>query len=148
MSMKYLRRFKINENLSREQFFSLEDSFKKFQVTPPTQKLPLSQLYRVLFFEVSNPIENFDNPGESGNYLIMIPSQTYLSVHESLDYAVDFLTNDPDGEFDYCGDWEVFKSQNNVVNILEYNDVNFAEIDNLFTDYNITIDNMWGLLRV
>ena len=34
-----------------------------------------------------------------------------------------------------------------VYNILEYNDINFAEIDNIFTDYNMTVDNMWGLLK-
>jgi hypothetical protein len=34
-----------------------------------------------------------------------------------------------------------------MVNILEYNDINFAEIDNIFTDYNMTVDNIWGLLK-
>ena len=73
------------------------------------------------------------NLKQKGNCLMMIPSQSYLSVHESLDDAVDYLTCDEDGnpDLNYCSDWEVFKSQNNVVNILEYNDPSISKLDSL-----------------
>ena len=36
---------------------------------------------------------------------------------------------------------------NIAVNVLEYNDVNFQEIENILLDYNINVENMWGLIR-
>ena len=103
----------------------------------------------VLFIELSEPVEHPDLP-EGGKYMIIdLNYSSYVSVHETLDEAVESLTSDEEGSYDYCDSWEIFQNQNSdkMVNILEYNDINFAEIDNIFTDYNMTVDNMWGLLK-
>ena len=145
MSMRYLRKF--NEELSTEEVNSIEKSFQRAEISPVTEKLPINRVYGVLFIEFSDPIEL--DP-EGGKYMIIdLNYSSYMSVHQTLDEAVETLTSDEDGVYDYCDSWEVFQAQNSnkMVNILEYNDINFAEIDNLFTDYNMTIDNMWGLLR-
>ena len=158
--MRYLRKF--NEELSDEEANSIEKSFQRAEISPVTQKLPINRVYGVLFIEFSDPIElqgyerglkffgEHPDLQEGGKYMIIdLNYSSYMSVHQTLDEAVETLTSDEDGVYDYCDSWEVFQAQNsdNMVNILEYNDINFAEIDNLFTDYNMTIDNMWGLLR-
>jgi len=138
--MRYLRKF--NEELSSEEVNSIEKSFQRVEISPVTQKLPINRVYGVLFIEFSDPIER--------KYMIIdLNYSSYMSVHQTLDEAVETLTSDEDGVYDYCDSWEVFQAQNSdkMVNILEYNDINFAEIDNIFTDYNMTVDNIWGLLR-
>ena len=151
MSMRYLRKF--NEELSSEEVNSIEKSFQKAKVSPVTEKLPINRVYNVLFIELSEPVEHPDFP-EGGKYMIIdLNYSSYTSVHETLDEAVENLTAAGFGAdsplYDYCDSWEVFQNQNSdkMVNILEYNDINFAEIDNIFTDYNMTVDNIWGLLR-
>ena len=160
--MRYLRKF--NEELSTEEVNSIEKSFQRAEISPVTEKLPINRVYGVLFIEFSDPIEldpqvnkevlkffgEHTDLHEGGKYMIIdLNYSSYMSVHQTLDEAVETLTSDEDGVYDYCDSWEVFQAQNSnkMVNILEYNDINFAEIDNLFTDYNMTIDNMWGLLR-
>ena len=145
--MRYLRKF--NEELSSEEVNSIEKSFQRVEISPVTQKLPINRVYGVLFIEFSDPIEHSDLH-EGGKYMIIdLNYSSYMSVHQTLDEAVETLTSDEDGVYDYCDSWEVFQAQNSdkMVNILEYNDINFAEIDNIFTDYNMTVDNIWGLLR-
>jgi hypothetical protein len=145
ISMKYLRRF--NEELSSEEVNSIEKSFQKAKVSPVTEKLPINHVYGVLFIELSEPLDHPDLP-EGGKYMIVdLNYSSYISSHETLDDAVESLTSQ--GSYDYYDNWEAFQNQNSdkLVNILEYNDINFAEIDNIFTDYNMTVDNMWGLLK-
>ena len=149
--MKHLRKF--NEELSTEEANSMEKSFQKAKVSPVTEKLPINRVYSVLFIQLSDTIEHPDYPGnfdEGGKYMMIdLNYSSYVSVHETLDDAVESLTSDEEGSYDYYDSWEVFQNQNSdkMVNILEYNDINFAEIDNIFTDYNMTVDNMWGLLK-
>lgn len=154
--MRYLRKF--NEELSTQEVNLIEKSFQRAEISPVTEKLPINRVYGVLFIEFSDPIEHpehYDSEHgfkqhKGGKYMIIdLNYSSYMSVHQTLDEAVETLTSDEDGVYDYCDSWEIFQAQNSdkMVNILEYNDINFAEIDNLFTDYNMTIDNMWGLLR-
>ena len=81
--------------------------------------------------------------------MIDLERGSYTSVHEILDDAVEVLTSDEDWSYSYADSWEVFKAQNSdrFVNVLEYNDVNFQEIENILLDYNINVENMWGLIR-
>ena len=147
MSMRYLRKF--NEELSTEEVNSIEKSFQRAKVSPVTEKLPINGVYGVLFIEFSEPVEHPDLH-EGGKYMIIdLNYSSYISVHQTLDDAIEILTSDEDGVYGYYDSWEVFQVQNSdkMVNILEYNDINFAEIDNIFTDYNMTVDNMWGLLK-
>lgn len=145
--MRYLRKF--NEELGTEEANSIEKSFRGAEISPVGEKLPINAVYGVLFIEFSEPVEHPDLY-EGGKYMIIdLNYSSYISVHQTLDEAIEILTSDEDGVWDYYDSWEVFQAQNSqkLVNILEYNEINFAEIDNIFTDYNMTIDNIWGLLK-
>ena len=146
--MKHLRKF--NEELSTDEANSMEKSFQKAKVSPVTEKLPINRVYSVLFIQLSDTIQGEITSDEGGKYMMIdLNYSSYISVHETLDYAVENLTSDESGSYDFSDSWEVFKGQNSdrFVSILDYNDTNFQEIENILLDYNINVENIWGLLK-
>ena len=143
--MKHLKKF--NEELSPKEQDSLEKAFIKAKISPQTNKVKIDSIYNVLFIQVDGYVENVDGKGRY--MMIDLERGSYTSVHESLDDAVENLTSDEEGFYDFSDSWEVFKGQNSdrLVSVLEYNDINFQEIENILLDYNIQIDNIWGLIR-
>jgi hypothetical protein len=143
--MKYLKKF--NEELNPEEQDSLEKTFIKAKISPQVDKVNIKSIYTVLFIQVDDYVENVDGRGKY--MMIDLERGSYTSVHEILDDAVENLTSDEDWSYSYTDNWEVFKAQNSdrFVNVLEYNDVNFQEIENILLDYNINVENMWGLIR-
>lgn len=143
--MKHLKKF--NEELNPEEQDSLEKIFLKAKISPQVDKVNIKSIYNVLFIQVDGYVENVDGRGKY--MMIDLERGSYTSVHEILDDAVEVLTSDEDWSYSYTDNWEVFKAQNSdrFVNVLEYNDVNFQEIENILLDYNINVENMWGLIR-
>ena len=143
--MKHLKKF--NEELNPEEQDSLEKIFLKSKISPQVDKVNIKSIYNVLFIQVDGYVENVDGRGKY--MMIDLERGSYTSVHEILDDAVEVLTSDEDWSYSYTDSWEVFKAQNSdrFVNVLEYNDVNFQEIENILLDYNINVENMWGLIR-
>ena len=143
--MKHLKKF--NEELSPEEQDSLENAFIKAKISPQTNKMKIDSIYSVLFIQVDGYVENVDG---KGRYMtIDLERGAYASVHETLDDAVENLTSDVESDYDFSDSWEVFKGQNSdrFVSILDYNDTNFQEIENILLDYNINVENIWGLIR-
>jgi hypothetical protein len=146
--MKHLKNF--NENLSPQQANSLELALMKSKLSPQVDKLPINRVYSVLFIELSESISSWENPGEMGKYMMInIDYSCYTSVHETLDDAVEYLTSNEDGNFDYCDNWDIFKGwySDRLVNVIGYNDINFQEIENILIDYNINVDTIWGVIK-
>jgi hypothetical protein len=143
--MKYLKKF--NEELNPEEQDSLEKTFIKAKISPQVDKVNIKSIYNVLFIQVDDYVENVDGRGKY--MMIDLERGSYTSVHEILDDAVENLTSDEDWSYSYTDNWEVFKAQNSdrFVNVLEYNDTNFQEIENILLDYNIQVENIWGLIR-
>ena len=143
--MKHLKKF--NEELNPEEQDSLEKIFLKSKISPQVDKVNIKSIYNVLFIQVDGYVENVDGRGKY--MMIDLERGSYTSVHEILDDAVEVLTSDEDWSYSYTDSWEVFKAQNSdrFVNVLEYNDTNFQEIENILLDYNINVENMWGLIR-
>lgn len=156
--MKHLKKF--NEELSPKEQDSLENAFIKAKISPQTNKMKIDSIYSVLFIQVDGYVENVDGKGRymmiDLNYSRIIFKKgrqftlsSYISVHENLDYAVENLTSDESSSYDFSDSWEVFKGQNSdrLVSVLEYNDINFQQIENILLDYNINVENIWGLIR-
>jgi hypothetical protein len=143
--MKHLKKF--NEELSPKEQDSLENAFIKAKISPQTNKVKIDSIYSVLFIQVDGYVENVDGKGRY--MMIDLERGSYTSVHESLDDAVENLTSDDESNYDFSDSWEVFKGQNSdrLVSILDYNDTNFQEIENILLDYNINVENIWGLIR-
>jgi len=143
--MKHLKKF--NEELNPEEQDSLEKTFIKAKISPQVDKINIKSIYNVLFIQVDDYVVNVDGRGKY--MMIDLERGSYTSVHEILDDMVENLTSYEDWPYSYTDNWEVFKAQNSdrFVNVLEYNDVNFQEIENILLDYNINVENMWGLIR-
>ena len=143
--MKHLKKF--NEELSPEEQDSLENAFIKAKISPQTNKMKIDSIYSVLFIQVDGYVENVDGKGRY--MMIDLERGSYTSVHETLDDAVENLTSDDESDYDFSDSWEVFKGQNSdrLVSVLEYNDINFQQIENILLDYNINVENIWGLIR-
>ena len=143
--MKYLKKF--NEELNPEEQDSLEKTFIKAKISPQVDKVNIKSIYTVLFIQVDDYVENVDGRGKY--MMIDLERGSYTSVHESLDDAVENLTSDDEGDYDHSYSWDQFKSQHNdrLVSVLEYNDINFQQIENILLDYNIQVENIWGLIR-
>ena len=144
--MKHLKKF--NEELSPEEQDSLENAFIKAKISPQTNKVSIDSIYYVLFIQVDGYVENVDGKGRY--MMIDLERGSYTSVHESLDDAVENLTSDDESNyFIFAHSWDQFKSQHNdrLVSVLDYNDINFQQIENILLDYNIQVENIWGLIR-
>ena len=143
--MKHLKKF--NEELNPEEQDSLEKTFIKAKISPQVDKVNIKSIYTVLFIQVDDYVENVDGRGKY--MMIDLERGSYTSVHESLDDAVENLTSDDESNYDFSDSWDQFKSQHNdrLVSVLDYNDINFQQIENILLDYNIQIDNIWGLIR-
>ena len=143
--MKHLKKF--NEELNPEEQDSLEKIFLKSKISPQVDKVNIKSIYNVLFIQVDGYVENVDGRGKY--MMIDLERGSYTSVHETLDDAVENLTSDDEGVYDFSDSWDQFKSQHNdrLFSVLDYNDVNFQEIENILLDYNINVENMWGLIR-
>lgn len=123
----------INEELTTQQVNSLESAFKNAKVTPKTEKQPLSKDYYLLFIQCSDYIENLE--GERGKFLVVdLDYGSMITVHESMQDAIWCLD-----EYRYDGD----AVKQFLVDLIEYNDVNYQEIENILFDFGIHVENIW-----
>ena len=168
--MKYLKRF--NENITSdnrtERFQSMLDLVKAFQsekITPPTEQIPINQVYKGIVIKTVNKVDTTGLGGKIGS------SDTELSgieVHTDFPENKNYQTNwiyigqvhhysVVPGHFNLC----FYQSEAGVKQrvsdnfnvdfhdhlILDYNDVNHAELENLLSEFGIEVDEMWGIPR-
>lgn len=132
--MKHLKGFNEKIQLTSQQANDLELTFMRARVSPKTDKLPLDTLYDILFIECTEEVENLD--GDRGKFLCVdLDYSSYVTVHESLSDAISGIDEER---------FEVSEVQNSLVNLLEWNDTNFQEIENILIDWNIYVENIWA----
>lgn len=181
--MKHLKRF--NENITSdnrgERFQSMMDLVKaieKGKITPPTEDVSISHVYKGIVIKTVNKIDTTGLGGRLGS------ADTELSgVEVYTDIQEDWFRRTPDvenknyqtnwiyldhylwnsisgfvpGQFNLC----FYQSEAGVKQrvsanfnvdfhdhlILDYNDVNHAELENLLSQFGIEVDEMWGIPR-
>lgn len=122
----------INEELDANQITSLENLFNNAKVTPKTGKVPLNRYYSLLFIECSDYIENLE--GERGKFLVVdLDYEGMITVHESMQDAIWCLHEDR---------YDRDQVRHYLVNLIEYNDVNYQEIENILFDYKIYVEDI------
>ena len=174
--MKHLKRF--NENITSdnrtERFESMMDlvkAFEKGKITPPTEDVPISHVYKGIVIKTVNKVDTTGLGGRLGS-----PDTELSGVEVHTDIAEDWFRRKPDvesknyqtnwiyigqnfrsGQFSLC----FYESESGVKQrvsanhgvdfhdhlILDYNDVNHAEIENLLSQFGIEVDEMWGIPR-
>ena len=178
--MKHLKRF--NENITSddksERFQSMADlveAFHKGKITPPTEQIPINQVYKGIVIKTVNKVDTTGLGGKIGSSHTDIPG---VEVH--CDIQSDWFKRklDPEkknfqtnwiylgqvhhysvlpGHFNICFyESEAGVKQRVSANfdvdfhdhlILNYNDVNHAELENLISEFGIEVDEMWGIPR-
>ena len=174
--MKHLKRF--NENITSdnrgERFQSMMDLVKAFgngKITPPTEEVPISHVYKGIVIKTVNKIDTTGLSGRIGTSYTELPGvKVYTDIHEDWFRRTpdvenkNFQTNwiyigldNSSGQFDLC----FYQSESGVKQrvsanynvdfhdhlILNYNDINHAELENLLSEFGIEVDEMWGIPR-
>ena len=175
-NVKHLKRF--NENITSdnrtERFQSMMDlvkAFEKGKITPPTEDVPISHVYKGIVIKTVNKIDTTGLGGRLGS-----PDTELSGVEVYNDIAEDWFRrtldvedknyqtnwiyialNNFSGQFNLC----FYQSEAGVKQrvsanygvdfhdhlILDYNDVNHAELENLLSQFGIEVDEMWGIPR-
>ena len=178
--MKHLKRF--NENITSdnraERYQSMMDLVKAFDksiITPPTEQIPISQVYKGIVIKTVNKVDTTGLGGKMGSSNTELPG---VEVH--CDIQSDWFHSKPDpekknfqtnwiymgkvhhysvlpGNFNLCFyESEAGVKQRVSANfgvdfhdhlILDYNDVNHAELENILSEFGIEVDEMWGIPR-
>ena len=139
--MKHIKTFESKWNLPQNKRLIVQGSFNKSNFTPATDKVNLSQIYQYIIIET-----------EGGN-IITIDKLGVLDIWMNDDSGVTSairkaLDNISDETYDdiYFEDFEDFKSYEYIVNLLDYNPINFQEIENILIDHGYSVDNIWGAI--
>ena len=169
--MKYLKRF--NENITSdnesERFQSMMDLVNTFQnekITPATEKIPINQVYKGIVIKTVNKV---DTTGLNGKHLPGVEVYTDIPKDrspniENRNYQTNWIYIGQvhhysvlPGYFNLCFyeseaavKQRVFSNFNVDFHdhlILNYNDVNHAELENLLSEFGIEVDEMWGIPR-
>ena len=174
--MRHLKRF--NENITSdnrtERFQSMMDlvkAFEKGKITPPTEDVPISHVYKGIVIKTVNKIDTTGLGGRPGS-----PDTELSDVEVYNDIAEDWFRRTLDvQDKNYQTNWiyiailnfgskfnlcfyesEAGVKQRVSANygvdfhdhlILNYNDVNHAELENLLSEFGIEVDEMWGIPR-
>lgn len=173
--MKHLKRF--NENITSdnraERYQSMMDLVKAFDngiITPPAEQIPISQVYKGIVIKTVNKVDTTGLGGKIGS------SDTELTgVEVYCDIQPDWFNIKPDIEKkNFQTNWVYigltqqsgsglcfYQSESGIKQrvsanfnvdfhdhlILNYNDVNHAELENLISEFGIEVDEMWGIPR-
>ena len=174
--MKHLKRFNenITSDNRAERFQSMLDLVKAFDngiITPPTEQRPINQVYKGIVIKTVNKVDTTGLGGRTGSPDTELSGvEVYTDIPEDwfrrkLDPEVKkFQTNwiyiglsNFSGQFNLC----FYQSESGVKQrvsanfnvdfhdhlILNYNDVNHAELENLLSEFGIEVDEMWGIPR-
>ena len=172
--MKHLKRF--NENITSdsrsERFQSMLDlvkGIKTLRITPPTEDVSISDVYKGIVVKTANKIDTTGLGGRPGS-----PDTELSGIEVYTDIQEDWFRRTPDVENkNYQTNWiyielartfaavcfyqsEAGVKQRVSANfnvdfhdhlILNYNDVNHAELENLLSEFGVEVDEMWGIPR-
>jgi hypothetical protein len=161
--MKHLKRFdesafeydeKLDDELKKktqlEKVRELQDDLDNTLFTPKTEQVSLKSLYKAIVIKTQEPINT--------KYLTSFVSG-YEKVYDTNWIVLEFRFNK----------WMfIFYPNENAINswigsidintvgggrigdfrdylMLDYNDINHAEIENILSEYGVVVDEMWGI---
>ena len=180
--MKHLKRF--NENITSdnrgERFQSMLDlvkGIKNLKITPPTEEVSISDVYKGIVVKTVNKIDTTGLGGRLGSpdtelsgievYTDIYISQNvnrlrYTGVVENRNFQTNWIyielarsrTETFSAVCFYQSEAGLKQRVSSNFNvdfhdhlILDYNDVNHAELENLLSEFGIEVDEMWGIPR-
>jgi len=167
--MKHLKRF--NENITSdnksERFQSMMDLVKAFhdvKITPPTEDVSINKVYKGIVIKTVNKVDTTEASNGGVEVYTDIPEDRASRTSENKNFQTNWIYIGQNhhysvlpGHFNLCfyeseGGVKQRVSANFNVDfhdhlILNYNDVNHAELENLLSEFGIEVDEMWGIPR-
>ena len=167
--MKHLKRF--NENITSdnrgERFQSMLDLVKGIEtlkITPPTEDVSISDVYKGIVVKTVNKIDTTGLGGRLGSPDTELSGiEVYTDFPENKNYQTNWIyielarsrTNTFAAICFYQSESGVKQRVRSNFGgldfndhlILNYNDVNHAELENLLSEFGIEVDEMWGITR-
>ena len=167
--MKHLKRF--NENITSdnksERFQSMLDLVKGIEtlkITPPTENVSISDVYKGIVVKTVNKIDTTGLGGRLGSPDTELSGiEVYTDFPENKNYQTNWIyielarsrTNTFAAICFYQSESGVKQRVRSNFGgldfndhlILNYNDVNHAELENLLSEFGIEVDEMWGITR-
>ena len=154
--MKHLKRFNESAFEAGEKYSSLEakrffigSKIREFEnklnntlFTPKNEKVSLKSLYKVIVIKTQYPISTeFLTSHAAGSKKVYDTNWILLSFRFDK-FGINFY---PDEnaiyswlKSGYLGDFREYL-------MLDYNDINHAEIENILSEYGVVVDEMWGI---
>lgn len=152
--MKHLKRY--NEELGTDKFKEFGELFKKVELTPPVDKIHVSKLYKKLIIELDREIEFTEvvygvGKVKSGKFISIDVSsgvgdyKDYMKICPNLDSCAKSSMS---SIFAGYSDWEGFKDYwgSSLVSLWDYNDTNVQEIENMLSEWEVSVENIWAVL--
>lgn len=156
--MKFIKKFNEATDLDTTKLNSLRSTVDASNFTPLTDKNKLTKIYSYIFIVLDNSVTIYGNEykvltmGSFGSGKVL----GTIGYYENLDAAARDIPYNWDGQqFD---DFEHLKSimssrrgtkytpEGALVDVLQYNPINFQELDNLLMDYDLSIENIFAVL--
>ncbi len=146
--MKHLKRFNESAFEADEKFTSLgkirefEHDLNNALFTPKTEQVPLKSLYKVIVIKTQNPISTeFLTSHATGSKKIYDTNWILLSFRFDkfgINFYPDENAIDSWLKSGYHTDFRDYL-------MLDYNDINHAEIENILSEYGVVVDEIWGI---
>jgi hypothetical protein len=166
--MKYLKRF--NENITSDnrtkRFQSMLDLVKgieNLKITPPTEEVSISDVYKGIVVKTVNKIDTSGLGGRLGSTDTELSGiEVYTDFPENKNYQTNWiyieLARSRTKTFAAICFYQSEAGLKQRVSanfgvdfhdhlILDYNDVNHAELENLLSEFGVEVDEMWGIPR-
>ena len=158
-----------------QSMMDLVKAFDKGKITQPTEDVPISNVYKGIVIKTVNKIDTTGLGGRIGSpYTELSGVEVYTDIQEdwfrrtpdveNKNYQTNWIYigqvhhySVVPGHFRLC----FYQSETGVKQrvsanfnvdfhdhlILNYNDVNHAELENLLSEFGIEVDEMWGIPR-
>jgi hypothetical protein len=146
--MKHLKKFNESAFDGVEKIRELEHELNNALFTPKNEQVPLKSLYKIIVIKTKDPIniELFQShavglPGIYDTNWILLQfrfGKFVISFYPGENDINSWLKSGYPSKHAFTGDFRDYL-------MLDYNDINHAEIENILSEYGVVVDEMWGI---
>src|ERR1035437_9326848 len=130
--MKHIKKF--NENaLSDDDLHNLQVAVRKSIFTPPTGKIRINKIYLYVIIQLD------------GGKWATIDMNCNFEFWNTRFETIDNIDDDTTGFDQYVESWDDFLRDFSPVVILDFNPINFQEIEDVMQGFGLNIQNIWAV---
>ncbi len=146
--MKHLKRFNESAFEADEKFTSLgkvrefENKLNNTLFTPKTEKVSLKSLYKVIVIKTQYAISTEFFTIHAAGYKKIYDTNWILLSFRFGKFGISFYPDE-----NAIDSWlkSGYHTDFRDHLMLDYNDINHAEIENILSEYGVVVDEIWGI---